>query len=106
MRLLPSTFKKKLPCSPRQQIPVTTHINKSKARFGSTDSLAAVTVRFIPVSGLRNASCSNFTSVWLCSSYIEKSLTNPYSTRKITMHMKINYTASINYLLVVTGAKN
>lgn len=103
-KLLPSIFKETFSSSPRQQLPLTAHINKPRARFGPTVSLAFIRVRFMLASCLSNASCSRYIAQWLHPSFIKAALTSPYSTRKITAYVRINYTASINYLPVVIGA--
>lgn len=104
MKMLPSIFKETFSSSPRQQLPLTAHLNKLRARFGSTVSVAFITVRFMLASCLSNASCSRYTLQWLHPSFTEVALTCPYSTRKITVYVRINYTASIKFFPVVIGA--
>lgn len=103
-KMLPNTFKETFSSSPGQQVPPTAHINKLRARLGSTVSLALITVRSMLTSCLSNASCSRYTPQWLQLSFTKAALTGPYSTRKITAYVRINYTGSITYLPVVIGA--
>lgn len=102
--MLLSIFKETFSSSPRQQVFLTAHINELRARFGSTVSLAFITIRFMLASWLSNATCSRYTPQWLHPSFTEADLTNSYSTRKITVYVRINYTASINFFPVVIGA--